>query len=137
MLSELNGGLSTVEICLVSRLRWEQSVAGQRKSRPVLPISPYIRPSSSSIQHSRFISSNHQHSLDFKAIFQLSNYPSSHLLLLPPTTFKMPNNYNITVKNKSGSLQQYALFNKVPIVSGKVQEQVWSNIFAVDKAANK
>lgn len=40
----------------------------------------------------------------------------------------MPNNYNITVKNKSGSLQQYALFNKVPIVSGKVQEQVWSNI---------
>lgn len=49
----------------------------------------------------------------------------------------MPNNYNITIKNKSGSLQQYALFNKVPIVSGRVQEQVWSNIFAVDKAANK
>lgn len=47
----------------------------------------------------------------------------------------MPNSYNITVRNKSGSLQQYALFNKVPIVSGKVQEQVWSNIFAVDKAA--
>ncbi|GFP60264.1 hypothetical protein TASIC1_0017002600 [Trichoderma asperellum] len=47
----------------------------------------------------------------------------------------MPNSYNITVKNQSGSLQQYALFNKVPIVSGKVQEQVWSNIFAVDKAA--
>jgi hypothetical protein len=47
----------------------------------------------------------------------------------------MPNTYSITVKNLSGSLQQYALFNKVPVVSGKVQEQVWSNIFAVDKAA--
>lgn len=49
----------------------------------------------------------------------------------------MPNTYTITVKNRSGSLQQYALFNKVPLVSGKVQEQIWSNIFAVDKASNK
>lgn len=49
----------------------------------------------------------------------------------------MPNTYTITVKNRSNNLQQYALFNKVPIVSGKVQEQIWSNIFAVDKAANK
>lgn len=48
----------------------------------------------------------------------------------------MPNSYNITIKNKSGNLQQYALFNKVPKVSGKVQEQIWSNIFAVDKAAH-
>jgi hypothetical protein len=49
----------------------------------------------------------------------------------------MPNTYNITIKNHSGSLQQYALFNQVPKVSGRVQDQVWSNIFAVDKAANR
>lgn len=36
-------GLSTVEICLVSKLRWGQSVAGQRKSRPVLPVSPVYK----------------------------------------------------------------------------------------------
>lgn len=36
----------------------------------------------------------------------------------------MPNSYNITIKNQSGNLQQYALFHKVPKVSGKVQEQI-------------
>ncbi|EHK48126.1 hypothetical protein TRIATDRAFT_179833, partial [Trichoderma atroviride IMI 206040] len=45
--------------------------------------------------------------------------------------------YSITVKNQSGSLQQYALFNKVPDVIGSVQEKIWSNVFALEKAANK
>jgi len=48
----------------------------------------------------------------------------------------MPNTYSITVQNKSGSQQQYALFNKVPQVTGKVQEQIWSNVFATGSGAH-
>ncbi|KAK1244936.1 hypothetical protein MKX08_004565 [Trichoderma sp. CBMAI-0020] len=49
----------------------------------------------------------------------------------------MSNTFKITVRNQSNSLQQYALFNKVPKVIGNVQEQIWSNVFAIDKAANR
>ncbi|KAH7146279.1 hypothetical protein EDB81DRAFT_934207 [Dactylonectria macrodidyma] len=42
----------------------------------------------------------------------------------------MVNKYNIKVINKSGAQQQYALFNKPPIVTGRVQGQIWSNVFA-------
>lgn len=40
------------------------------------------------------------------------------------------NMYSITVKNESGSHQHYALFSKAPQVTGTVQGQVWSNVFA-------
>ncbi|KAK1723555.1 hypothetical protein CaCOL14_001182 [Colletotrichum acutatum] len=42
----------------------------------------------------------------------------------------MVNKYSITVQNQSGSQQQYVLFNKPPMVSGRVQGQIWSNVFA-------
>ncbi|KAJ0305871.1 hypothetical protein COL5a_002674 [Colletotrichum fioriniae] len=42
----------------------------------------------------------------------------------------MVNKYNITVQNQSGSQQQYVLFSKPPKVTGRVQGQIWSNIFA-------
>ncbi|KXH62589.1 hypothetical protein CNYM01_02792 [Colletotrichum nymphaeae SA-01] len=38
--------------------------------------------------------------------------------------------YNITVQNQSGSQQKYVLFNKAPVVTGRVQGQIWSNVFA-------
>ncbi|KAK2605656.1 hypothetical protein N8I77_008480 [Diaporthe amygdali] len=42
----------------------------------------------------------------------------------------MVNKYTITVKNNSGAHQHYALFNKPPKVTGLVQSQIWSNVFA-------
>ena len=41
------------------------------------------------------------------------------------------NKYTITVINQSGAQQHYALFNKAPIVTGKVQGTIWANVFAV------
>ncbi len=40
-----------------------------------------------------------------------------------------PNKYTITVKNLNGSDQNYSLFNQKPIINGKVQEQIFSNVF--------
>lgn len=42
----------------------------------------------------------------------------------------MVNKYSITVKNQSGAQQHYALFNKPPVVTGRVQGQIWANVFA-------
>ena len=42
----------------------------------------------------------------------------------------MVNKYTITVKNQSGAQQHYALFNKPPVVTGRVQGQIWANVFA-------
>lgn len=41
----------------------------------------------------------------------------------------MPNKYQITIKNQSGSAQDYSLFNQKPIINGKVQKDVYSNVF--------
>jgi hypothetical protein len=41
----------------------------------------------------------------------------------------MPNKYQITIKNMSGSAQDYSLFNQKPIINGKVQKDVYSNVF--------
>ncbi|KAI3532274.1 hypothetical protein CSPX01_13586 [Colletotrichum filicis] len=43
----------------------------------------------------------------------------------------MSNQYTIKVINQSGSQQHYALFNKAPKVTGLVQGQIWSNVFAI------
>jgi|SRR3569833_28045 len=48
----------------------------------------------------------------------------------------MVNKYTITVKNQSGAQQHYALFNKAPKVTGRVQGQIWSNIFATGNTPN-
>ncbi|CAJ0548668.1 Ff.00g022810.m01.CDS01 [Fusarium sp. VM40] len=42
----------------------------------------------------------------------------------------MVNKNSITVKNQSGAQQHYAIFNKPPVVTGKVSGQIWSNVFA-------
>ena len=42
----------------------------------------------------------------------------------------MVNKYTILVKNQSGAQQHYALFNKPPVVTGRVQGQIWANVFA-------
>lgn len=42
----------------------------------------------------------------------------------------MVNKYTITVKNNSGAHQRYALFNKPPKVTSRVQSQIWTNVFA-------
>lgn len=49
----------------------------------------------------------------------------------------MVNKYTITVRNKSGAQQHYALFNKPPKVTGRVQGQIWSNVFATGNTPNK
>ncbi|KAK4124715.1 hypothetical protein N657DRAFT_670631 [Parathielavia appendiculata] len=40
-----------------------------------------------------------------------------------------PNKYTITIRNENGSDQNYSLFNQKPIINGKVQEQIFSNVF--------
>jgi hypothetical protein len=47
----------------------------------------------------------------------------------------MADRYTITVTNKSANPQNYAIFNKVPQVTGTVQEKIWSNVFATKKVA--
>ncbi|KAF5593865.1 sulfatase [Fusarium subglutinans] len=42
----------------------------------------------------------------------------------------MVSTYTITVKNQSGVQRKYALLNKKPKVTGTVQGEVWSNVFA-------
>ncbi|KAM0228815.1 hypothetical protein ACHAPO_010452 [Fusarium lateritium] len=42
----------------------------------------------------------------------------------------MVNKNTIKVTNQSGAQQHYAIFNKPPIVTGKVSGQIWSNVFA-------
>ncbi|KAM0554013.1 hypothetical protein ACHAPJ_007088 [Fusarium lateritium] len=46
----------------------------------------------------------------------------------------MANRYTIQVQNQSGIDQEYALFNQPPRVSGRHQDQVWSNVFATGRA---
>ncbi|KAF4945117.1 hypothetical protein FSARC_14510 [Fusarium sarcochroum] len=46
----------------------------------------------------------------------------------------MANRYTIQVKNQSGVNQAYALFNQIPRVTGRVQDQIWSNVFATGRA---
>ncbi|KAF4979152.1 hypothetical protein FZEAL_4580 [Fusarium zealandicum] len=48
----------------------------------------------------------------------------------------MVNTYTITVKNQSGSLRTYSLFNRAPVVQGNVQGKVWSNVFASKSVPN-
>ena len=43
----------------------------------------------------------------------------------------MVNTYTITLKNESGNQQKYALFNKAPVVTGRVTGNIWANVFAV------
>ncbi|KAF5540036.1 sulfatase [Fusarium phyllophilum] len=47
----------------------------------------------------------------------------------------MANTYTITVKNQSGVQHKYALFNKTPKVTGTVQGEIWSNVFATKTLA--
>ncbi|KAG5663423.1 hypothetical protein KAF25_001359 [Fusarium avenaceum] len=42
----------------------------------------------------------------------------------------MVNKNSITINNRSGAHQHYAIFNKPPTVTGSVSGQVWSNVFA-------
>lgn len=48
----------------------------------------------------------------------------------------MPNTYTIRVENQSGAQQKYAFFTEKPQVTGKVQGQIWQNVFASAGAAN-
>jgi len=41
------------------------------------------------------------------------------------------NKYSITVTNNSGNQQKYAIFNKAPVITGRVQPKIWHNVFAV------
>ena len=42
----------------------------------------------------------------------------------------MVNKYTISVKNNCGDRRKYAIFNEPPRVIGKVQDKIWSNVFA-------
>jgi hypothetical protein len=48
----------------------------------------------------------------------------------------MPNTYSITIKNESGQEQDYSLFSKPPKVTGKVQPEIFSNVFATALASS-
>lgn len=47
----------------------------------------------------------------------------------------MPNTYTIRVINNSGAQQKYAFFTEKPQVTGRVQGQIWQNVFASAGAA--
>jgi hypothetical protein len=46
------------------------------------------------------------------------------------------NKYTITITNKSGSHQNYALFSQAPVVSGAVQPKIWTNVFKTANTAS-
>ncbi|KAK9418682.1 hypothetical protein SUNI508_07939 [Seiridium unicorne] len=41
----------------------------------------------------------------------------------------MPNSYVITIKNNSDAAQDYSIFNAKPVINGKVQKDIYSNVF--------
>lgn len=40
----------------------------------------------------------------------------------------MPNSYKLTVKNKTGAPQHYSFFSAIPVVSGGMSGDIWSNV---------
>jgi len=45
------------------------------------------------------------------------------------------NSYTITIQNNSGVFKNYVLFTGKPEVTGQVQPQIWSNVFATAPCA--